>query len=87
MNDVDRCSAAPTARTWSAKAAGELKRRARQPASTGRELEQLDLQPVELPQRRDLVAHEAPALGVKGVRQHVRHHESAHVPPDRSALE
>ena len=40
-----------------------------------------------LAQRRHLVAHEAPALGVGGVGQHVGDHERAHHGPDRSALE
>ena len=37
--------------------------------------------PSRLAQRGDLVAHEAPALGVGGVGLHVRDHERAHDPP------
>jgi ribonuclease PH len=42
------------------------------------ELVELHLEPVELAQRGDLVAHEAAALGVGAVGQHVRDHEGAH---------
>ena len=52
----------------------------RQRARTGRELVQLDLQSVELSQRGDLVADEAPALGMGGVGEHVGDHERAQDP-------
>ncbi len=51
------------------------------PAKRGcarRELLQLDLQALDRTQRRDLIAHESPALGVGGVRPHVGDHERAH---------
>jgi ribonuclease PH len=43
----------------------------------GRELVQLDLEVGELAQRGDLVADEAPALGMGGVGEHVRDHQRA----------
>ncbi len=45
------------------------------------------LDPAEPTQRGDLVAHEAPALRVGGVGQHVGDDERAHGASDRSALE
>jgi len=43
--------------------------------ATGRELIELDIQLVQLAQRGDLVAHEAPALGVARVGEHVGYHQ------------
>src|SRR5262245_43171540 len=47
----------------------------------GRKLVELHLEPIEPAQRGDLIAHEAPALGVGGVGPHVGDHEGAHVLP------
>ena len=42
---------------------------------------ELDLEPVEQAQRGDLVADEAPALGMGGVGEHVGDHQRAQDPP------
>ena len=52
-------------------AAAQVDACAQERARTGRELVQLDVEAVEATQRADLVAHEAPALGVRGVGKHV----------------
>ena len=59
----------------------QLARRRHERAAARRELVQLDLEPVEAPQRADLVAHEAPALGMGGVGEHVGDDERAHDAP------
>jgi hypothetical protein len=65
----------------------EIRSGAHERACAGRELVQLDVEPVDAPQRGDLVADEAAALGVRGVGKHVRDDERAHVRSDGIALE
>ena len=65
----------------------QVHRRERKRARAGRKLVELDVEAGQAPQRGDLVAHEAAALWVRGVGEHVREDERAHVPCDRSALE
>ncbi len=62
-------------------APAQLERASRERARAGRELVQLHLHAAELCERGHLVAHEAAALGVRGVGAHVRYHERAHDPP------
>ena len=68
-------------------ACAQLARGAGQLLGSRRELEQLHLQPRGAPQRFDLIAHEAPALRVLGIGEHVRDDQRAQHPLDRSALE
>ena len=67
-------------------AAAQIACRVHQRTRAGRELVKLDVESVEPAQGGDLIAHEAAALGVLGVGQHVGDDQGAHA-PDRSALE
>jgi glutamate racemase len=64
-----------------AEALAQLARGAGKCGGPRRELVQLDFDSAERAQRGGLVAHEAAALGVRGVGLHVGVHQRAHVPP------
>ncbi len=59
-------------------AAAQAARSASQREGAGWELVQLHAHPVERSQRVHLVAHEASALGMSVVGEHVGYHERAH---------
>jgi hypothetical protein len=72
VDDVERrAGGAVSQQRRAAITSAELEGRMRKRSATGRELIELDVQAVEAMQRSDLIADEAPALGVCGVGQHV----------------
>jgi hypothetical protein len=89
VNDVQaRARTLPRAEPAAAyKAPAQCDRRGRQSPGARRELVELDVHVVQLAQGGDLIANEAPALGMGRVGEHVRDHERAHGPFDRIALE
>jgi len=82
MDDVEAITGkAPVPSRSPAEQTAQVDGGAPQRAAPGSELIELDLQLVQAPQRGDLIAHEAAALGMGGVREHVGDHEGAHHPP------